>query len=232
MELSLAPGVVFTIGSIEITDTVVISLCISVVLVLLSIIFTRNLSLVPTTKRQVVLETIVVGLDNMVKSSMGERNKKYTPYIGTLFIFLTICNISGLFAVKPPTSDVHMTATLAIMTFILIIYNGIIHKGLIGYLKGFTEPIIFLLPITIIGELAVPFSMALRLFGNIIGGYLIMTLVYSALASITTSIGFSIPIFEIGIPIFLHGYFDVFSGLIQSFIFTMLTMVFVSMAQE
>ncbi len=109
---------------------------------------------------------------------------------------------------------------------------GIKSKGTGTYLKGFLEPFPALLPLNIIGELANPISLGFRLFGNIIGGLIIMNLLYGALAGLSGYLGIPLPIFQAGIPAVLHIYFDLFAGLLQSFIFTMLTMVFVSMAMD
>ena len=115
----------------------------------------------------------------------------------------------------------------------MIHFNGIRRKGVLGYLKGFTEPFFLLTPINLIGEIATPISLSFRLFGNIVGGSIIMALVYSALAAFSSALlGLDIPILQVGVPAVLHVYFDVFSGLLQTFIFAMLTMVFVSGAMD
>ncbi|PKM70034.1 MAG: F0F1 ATP synthase subunit A, partial [Firmicutes bacterium HGW-Firmicutes-18] len=107
-------------------------------------------------------------------------------------------------------------------------------KGIGKYLKGFTEPLLPMLPLNIIGELATPISLGFRLFGNIIGGLIIMNLIYSALAALSSMLfgPAMIPVFQAGLPAVLHVYFDLFAGVLQSFIFTMLTMVYVSMAMD
>jgi F-type H+-transporting ATPase subunit a len=106
-------------------------------------------------------------------------------------------------------------------------------KGVFGYLKGFLEPFPALLPLNLMGELATPVSLAFRLFGNIVGGLIIMNLLYGALGGLTTSLlGINVPFLQVGVPAALHIYFDLFAGLLQSFIFTMLTMVFVSIAMD
>ena len=152
---------------------------------------------------------------------------------GTLLLFLAFANIAGLFGLRPPTADVNTTMGLAIMTFIMIHFFGAKSKGPWKYAKGFTEPFAALLPLNIMGELATPISLGFRLFGNIVGGLIIMNLLYGALAGLTTKfMGISIPILQIGIPAVLHIYFDLFAGILQSFIFTMLTMVFISIATE
>ena len=133
-----------------------------------------------------------------------------------------------MFAIIPPTADLNTTLSLALMTFFLIHYNGIKSNGIGSYLKGYTEPMKLITPINIIGEIATPISLSFRLFGNLVGGMIIMSLIYSGLASVSQGLGIGVPILQFGIPVVLHGYFDLFSGLLQTFIFAMLTMIFVS----
>lgn len=163
-----------------------------------------------------VIEMYVEMINNLVKDTMGEKHLEFAPYILTLMTFLLFANLIGLIGFAPPTSDYSVTLTLALITFTLTQYYGLKNSGFIGYLKGFTEPIALLTPLNIIGELANPISLSFRLFGNVLAGVLIMTLFYHA-------VGFLAPIVA---PPF-HAYFDVFSGVLQSFIFTMLTMVFI-----
>jgi len=161
-------------------------------------------------------ETVVEMLDGMVESSMGKHAKKYRNYIGTLFLFLILSNISGLFGLRPPTADYGVTFPLGIITFILIQYNNVKWNKFRAFTDLF-KPIPILFPINLIGELAVPFSISLRLFGNVVSGTVIMALIYGLLSKVA-----------ILWPGVLHGYFDVFSGAIQTYVFCMLTMVFIS----
>ena len=118
------------------------------------------------------------------------------------------------------------------ITFCMIYYAGVKFHGL-KYFKGLLEPIPFLLPLNIIGEVAKPISLSFRPFGNILGGAVIMALLYQFLGWLSTLIpGVSIPIGQLVIPVPLHLYFDLFAGLLQAFIFIMLTMVFVGNAAE
>ena len=147
-------------------------------------------------------------------------------------IYIMIANLWGLIGLRAPTADLNTTFALSILTFFLIHGFAIKRKGVGGWIKGqFLEPVAVLFPLNVISEIATPVSLAFRLFGNIVGGMIIMTLVYSALGSILSGV-LPIPIFMLGIPAVLHAYFDVFAGVLQSFIFTMLTMVFVSMAMD
>lgn len=178
---------------------------------------------------QVMVEAVVTGIYGLVKMVMGEDKMAYAPYIGTLLLFIAVSNLSGLVGLRPPTADMNTTLCLSGMTFLLIHGSGVKRKGLV-YFKGFIEPTPVMLPLNLIGELATPISLGFRLFGNITGGLVIMSLLYGALGLINVGgvpIGMGIPV-----PAFLHIYFDVFAGILQSFIFSMLTMVFVAMAMD
>lgn len=205
---------------IPITETVTTTWIIMGVLILFAFVLTRKMELVPG-KKQVVAEMIVDMIYGLTETTMGKKFKHWAPYIGTLMLFIGIANISGLFGFRPPTADLNTTLGLALMTFFLTQFMGLKSKGLGGYLKGFLDPMPFLLPLNIMGELANPISLSFRLFGNIVGGLIIMTLVYQALGY-----------FAVFVPAVLHAYFDLFAGLLQSFIFAMLTMVFVSLATD
>ncbi len=222
----------FGIAGFDLTETVVNMWLVMAFIIIVAILSTRNLKIRPG-KVQIIAEMVYKGIKDLLVSSMGEKNMGFLPYMGSLILFLAITNISGVFGLRPATADFNTTFALAILTFILIQSNGIIHKGVGGYLKGYFEPMPFLFPINLIGEVANPISLAFRLFGNIIGGLIIMSLLYSGLSYISGAIiNIGVPFLAVGIPVAFHVYFDLFSGLLQSLIFTMLTMVFISMAQE
>ena len=225
------------IGNFKISETVIVSWLIIAALALVSYFLTRNLKKVPTTKRQIFLEYAVGVLYDMVNNTMGEKVVKkmpnLVPYIGSLFLFFACSNLVGLLGFRSPTTDIDTTLAWALITFFMIYFTGIKFNGM-GYFKGLLEPIPFLLPLNIIGEIAKPISLTFRPFGNILGGAVIMALIYQFLgwlSSLIPGIG-TIPIGQLVIPVPLHLYFDLFSGLLQSFIFIMLTMVFVSNAAE
>lgn len=163
-----------------------------------------------------VMEILVETVENLVKQTMGEKQVWFSPYIFTLMAFLLVANLSGLLGFTPPTSDYSVTLTLALVTFTLTQFFGIKNNGIGGYIKGFFQPLPFLLPLNILGELANPISLSFRLFGNILSGVIIMSLIYNALGLVAPLVT----------PV-LHAYFDVFSGLLQTFIFAMLTMIFI-----
>ncbi|MGB5822504.1 MAG: F0F1 ATP synthase subunit A [Proteocatella sp.] len=220
------------IGGLPITETITTTWIIMAILILGSIILTKNLKRIPS-GMQNTIELLVNTVYKLTEETMGNDKVGFAPYIGTLMMYLAVANLIGLLGIRPPTADLNMTLALALITFFMIHFNGIRKKGIFGYLKGFTEPFILLTPINLIGEIATPISLSFRLFGNIVGGSIIMALVYAALASFSTALlGIDIPILQVGVPAVLHVYFDVFSGLLQTFIFAMLTMVFVSGAMD
>lgn len=212
----------FYLGRIPITETVVTTWLIMVVLVIGSIVATRRFrTAAPGDKlgtTEHVVELIVDGLYQLIGDTMGKKGLKFAPYISTLLIFLVVANLIGLLGFRPPTADLNTTFGLSTISFILIQGTGLRSKGLWGYIKGLFEPFVFMFPLNVISEISTPVSMAFRLFGNILGGMVIMGLLYG--------------VAPILVPVFPHVYFDLFSGVIQAFIFTMLTMVFVSMASD
>ena len=132
-----------------------------------------------------------------------------------VFVFVLVSNLSGLLGLRAPTADFCTTAAITLATFVMIHFMGI-KTGKGGYFKGYLEPVPVLLPINIISELATPISLSFRLFGNILGGMIIMAMVYSLPRWL-----------NFGIPAVLHIYFDVFAGCIQTVIFVMLSMTFI-----
>ena len=231
MDAGFGPRIIFEIGGIPITETVTNTWLIMNAVIVFYYFATRNLEKIPG-KLQNALEALVDAIYGLTKQSMGDDKVGFAPYMGTLLIYLTIANLLGLVGFRPPTADVNTTLSLAIMTFAMIHGFGMKSKGVGTYLKGFTEPFAALTPLNVIGELATPISLGFRLFGNIVGGLIIMSLLYSALAVLSAKIGLGIPIFQTAVPAPFHIYFDLFAGVLQSFIFVMLSMVFVSMAMD
>lgn len=170
------------------------------------------------TRFQNFAELIVEMLDKMIHGVMGGSAAKFVNYISTIFIFILISNISGIFGLRPPTAYYGVTFPLGLITFFTILYNKLKHQKLSGFVKGLCDPWPIWAPINIIGDIAVPISLSLRLFANVLSGTVMMALFYSML-----------PIFvKIGIPSVLHIYFDLFSGAIQTYVFCMLTMTYVA----
>lgn len=167
---------------------------------------------------QNIVELIVEMLDNMITGVMGKSAPKFLNYISTIFIFILISNISGIFGLRAPTADYGVTLPLGLISFGLIFFNKIKHQKISGFIKGLCDPWPFWAPINVIGDIAVPISLSLRLFANVLSGTVMLALVYGLL-----------PIFvKIGIPAVLHVYLDLFSGAIQAYVFCMLTMTYVT----
>jgi len=220
------------VAGFQISETILVTWIAMAVLIALAIAARIALKKFETIPRGVqnFIELIVDSINNLTADTMGEENAGFAPFIGTMLIFIFFLNIIGLFGLKPPTSDVNTTLGFGVVTFLVIQAAGIHRKGVIGHFKSYFEPMPILFPVNVIGDLASPISLGFRLFGNVIGGVIIGFLLYGALGALSTKIGISIPIFQAIIPVFAHAYFDLFSGFLQSFIFTMLTMIFISNA--
>ncbi|MTI93983.1 MAG: F0F1 ATP synthase subunit A [Firmicutes bacterium] len=210
------PSIVFEFYGFQITETMLNIWLVMAVLIVLALLLRRNLELYPG-KVQNVVEMVVEAFEGLVTSTMGDSRKDFMPYMAALFLFIGLSNMMGLLGLMPPTADVNTTIGLALLTFILIHYSGFRNKGF-GHIRGLAQPVFLFLPINIISELAKPVSLAFRLFGNILGGTIIMAMITGAIA--------------LFVPVVPSLYFDVFSGLLQSFIFVMLTMVFITLAIE
>lgn len=229
------------LGGFMLTETVVVTWGVMLVLILAVRYMTRHLEVHPTTKRQVIAETLVGAVRDFISSSMGEKyvHTWYMPFIAALFALSLGCSLSSLVGCYAPTSDLSTVLAWALFVFALITVNKIKSGGIGGYLKGFTTPIPIMTPFNIIGEIATPVSMAFRHFGNIASGSVITALIYGALSALSGlvlgllpgALGETlahIPIFAAGIPAVLSLYFDFFSSFLQAFIFCMLTMMYVA----
>ncbi len=205
-----------------ITTTHVCTLIVMLILVIFAICANRTIKKAavmdtPGTFQNIV-ELIVEMLDGMVENVMGKNAVKFANYICTIFLFILLSNISGLLGLRPPTADYGVTFPMGLITFCLIFFNKLKHQKLSGFIKGLCDPWPIWAPINIIGDVAVPISLSLRLFANVLSGTVMMALYYGLL-----------PIFvKIGIPSALHVYFDLFSGAIQTYVFCMLTMTYIT----
>ena len=169
---------------------------------------------------QNVVEIVVEMLDGMVTSTMGQHAPGFKNYIGTIFIFILISNISGLFGLRPPTADYGVTLPLGLITFTLIHFNRFKYQKVKGVISGLCSPWPIWAPINMIGDCAVPISLSLRLFANILSGTVIMALIYGLMSKVA-----------LFWPAALHVYFDLFSGAIQTYVFCMLTMTYITDAR-
>lgn len=176
---------------------------------------------------QALLEFVVEFTDGLVDGAMGKMGKGYRNYIGTLFLFILFSNISGLLGLRPPTADYAVTLPLALTTFLLVRFNEVKYNDLWSIWKDKCSPLPPFVPIwmviNVIGDCAVPVSLSLRLFANILSGTIMMSLIYSLLSGIF----FLLPV---AWPAALHVYFDLFSGAIQTYVFCMLTVTYIGSA--
>jgi F-type H+-transporting ATPase subunit a len=218
---------------IPITETVIVSWVVMAALVAASILVTRNLKRIPGAVQSLV-EAGIEFLDSFSKQYFGRNAGLYGPYIGTIFLFLLVANIipaltpvavgfggrtfEPLFEIKPPTRDINLTAAMAVMSILIVLAGGLKARGLKGWFKNLFHPVPIMLPFNILDYAIRPASLCLRLFGNMLGGFIIMQL-----------IGAVIPVF---IPPFFSLYFDFFDGLIQALVFSFLTTLFLSEAVE
>lgn len=209
-----------------ITTTHVCLLIVLLILIGFAIVANRCMakaSEVPTGFQNVV-ELIVEMLDGLVGGAMGKSAPKFYNYIGTIFIFILFSNISGLLGLRPPTADYGVTLPLGIMTFTLIQFNKFKYQSPKEIWTGMCSPLPpwlpIWMPINLISDIAVPISLSLRLFANVLSGTVMMALIYGLLGWIATIW-----------PAVLHVYFDLFSGAIQTYVFCMLTMTYISDAR-
>jgi F0F1-type ATP synthase, subunit a len=215
--------------SIPITETVITTWIVMAILIIGSLLLTRKMNEVPKGS-QIIVEGFVGFLNDFFKNQIGHHWKVFAPYLGTVGLFLGVANIISFFspmagfgfeppfALKPPTRDINVTAALAIMTIVIVIFSGIRYKGIKGWLLSFFKPAPFMLPFNIIEYGIKPLSLCLRLFGNILGAFIIMEL-----------IAMLVPVF---IPPVASLYFDFFDGLIQAVVFVFLSTVYITEAVE
>ena len=270
-------------GGINITQTTVSVFLVTALLMIAGVALGRKLTKRPG-KLQVLTEKGVMMLHNMVCDTMGAHNARWTPYIGTIFLS-SICGsligLTGFF--RSSTADLSVPLTWSVMTTAIIWYNNIKNNGFLGWLKGFTEPVVVMTPMNIISEIAQPVSMAFRHFGNVAGGGVITMILYTALGLASTMLfgllsgtwivpclvillgvfllvkgirgkktatkilaivmiilgvlGILLfagvlsqvpPVLQLGIPAVLSVYFDLFSGFVQAFVFSLLNMVYIA----
>ena len=205
-------------GGIEIGESVAVTWIIMAVLVLVSILVTRNLKVENPGKGQLLLETAVTGLQNMVSGMTGEEGRRYVPYLMTVLLYIGMANIIGLFGFKPPTKDLTVTVALAVMSIVLIEYAGIHAKGTKGWVKSFAQPVAIMTPFNILELVIRPLSLCMRLFGNVLGAFVIMELIKQVVPAV--------------VPVVFSLYFDIFDGLIQAYVFVFLTSLFIKEAVE
>ena len=216
-----------------ITASQINSWAIMLTLLGLCLYLTHGLTEKAETKRQLAAEWIVEKCESLVNANMGERYAGYEYLIAAIMGLSALSSLSCLIGLFAPTGDVNVTAGWAILVFCLVTYTKM-QGGFLNYLKGFTEPIPLFTPMNFISEFSLPVSMAFRHYGNVMSGAVISALIGTALRGLSRlvlgaiPVVGNIPLLQIGLPAILSIYFDVFSGLMQAFIFAMLTMLNVS----
>ena len=205
-------------GGIPIYESVAVTWIIMAVLVLLSKLLVRNLSVENPGRVQLFLESSIGFLRDFFVDLVGEEGKGYVPYLISTAIFIGAANLIGIVGFVPPTKDLNMTAALAIISIAVIEYAGFHKKGAKGFLKSFAEPVAIILPINILEVFIRPVSLCMRLFGNVLGSFVVMELIKLV-----------VPLF---VPIPFSFYFDIFDGLIQAYVFVFLTALFIKESLE
>ncbi len=216
---------------IVIQTELIFSLIIMAMLAVFFVYAGRKIALADATKRPkglvLVVETGVEMIYNYMKSIMPQKfEKNYYPYFTMLFCYLFIANISGLIGFDSPTSNYSITLAITIITFVLIQYNAIKKKGIGAYIKGNIWP-----PTNIFGTIAPLISLSFRIFGNILSGSILMSLLYQLtgwLSSFLIDVNFLGPVIA---PI-LHVYFDLFAGFIQTLVFVTISSILIMMENE
>lgn len=204
-------------GGLPVPQSVVISWGVMIVLMILTLIFVRKLSVIPKGP-QIIVEALVGFIYNFFDDILGEEGKRYIPWLGTITIYIGCVNLVGLFGLTPPTKDLNVTAGLAFMSIILIEYSGIHAKGVKGWTKSFAEPMPLLAPINVLEIFIRPLSLCMRLFGNVLGAFVVMELIKIVVPGV--------------VPVVFSFYFDVFDGLIQAYVFVFLTSLFMKEKME
>ena len=198
----------------HISEAVVVTWIIMAVLILIAFILGRGLKVHNISKRQAVAELIVTKLTGLVEGMVGHKGKAYVPYLTTVLLYLGLSNTIGIFGFKSPTKDLTVTIALALMSILLVEAAGIYHLGVKKWLHKFTEPIVIVTPINILELVTRPLSLCMRLFGNVLGAFVIMELLKCVVPVI--------------VPAVFCVYFDIFDGLLQAYVFVFLTSLYIS----
>lgn len=237
------PTSIPVLGDLQISETLVISWLVMLIITGLCIWLTHDLKVEKISKRQAVAELLVETANKFVIGNAGEKFRKLIPFVAALFTTSVVSNLISLIGLRSPTADLSTEAAWAVVVFIMITAQKIKTSGLGGYLKGFTTPIAVMTPFNVLSEMATPISLACRHFGNILSGVVINALIYGALAvassalfglfpGVVGDVLSQIPILSVGIPAITSVYFDWFSGVMQAFIFCMLTVMYIANAAE
>jgi F-type H+-transporting ATPase subunit a len=228
----------FTINAfgfeVPISDTVVSTWIVMGLIILAAFILTRRMREIPK-KPQLMLEAFIGFMDDFTKEKIGHHSRDFLPFLGTIFIFLIVSNLAPMltpagaglyfgghfepsFVIKPLTRDINVTAAMAIIVIVTVFFSSIAYRGPIGYLKSLVRPTPVMLPFNIMEYAIKPMSLCLRLFGNILGAYIIMLLIEC--------------VAPLAVPPIAGLYFDLFDGLIQAVVFAFLSTIYIAEAIE
>lgn len=213
----------FAGGKLFITESTLFGLLAAVAIGLLGIWLGSGLQRVPRGK-QLVAEFLVEKVYSYTEKNMGKEHQSYAPYIGTLFAFVFFASALGLFGIRPITADLNVAFALSALTFIMIQANEVRVKGLGGKLKGMCKPYVFMFPLKLLEHLTLPVSLGFRLFGNILGGYIIIELWMHLMEYLSIKVA-SVPFLRAVTVLPLNIVFDILDAGIQTFIFTILTAI-------
>ena len=214
-------NVVFTIplfGGIDVLESVVVTWIITGIIMIASLILVHGLKVRQIGRKQAALEKGICFLYDFFEELLGKDGRAYIPYLITVVIYIAIANMIGLLGMKSPTKDLNVTASLAVMSIILVEAAGIRKKGVKKWLKSFAEPIPIVAPINVLELFIRPLSLCMRLFGNVLGAVVVMALI-KYLAPLIVPLPFSF-------------YFDIFDGVIQAYVFVFLTSLYIKEAIE
>ena len=209
---------VINIGGVGIHESVIVTLFISILLLILGLVLTSGFRVENPSRRQLAVESFVLWLQKFFEGPLSPKGKRYAPYMMTIACYVALANIFYVFGIKPPTKDLTVTAALAVMSIVLVQMAGIQTKGVKGWLHSFLEPMHAMLPMNILELFIKPVSLCMRLFGNVLGAFIIMCMI-EGLVRIIVPVPFSL-------------YFDFFDGLIQVYVFTLLTSMYIAEAVE
>lgn len=215
MQLSPDETTLFTIGGFAINATIVFTWVVMAVLVLGSWLVTRNLTADERPSRsQSILEAIVSFIQNETRGITEQNPAPYLPFVGTLFLFIATSNFMGVIpGFEAPTGSLSLTTALAVCVFFAVPFYGIRKRGLLGYLKNYIEPNPVMLPFNLISDFSRTLSLSVRLFGNIMSGRILAAIMLSLIPLI--------------VPVALE-IFGLVIGLIQAYIFAVLTLVYIA----
>ena len=214
-------NVVFTIpvfGGIDVLESVVVTWIITAVIMIATLILVHGLKVRQINHKQAALESGICFLYDFFDDLLGKDGRAYIPYLITVVIYIGIANMIGLFGMKSPMKDLNVTASLAVMSIVLVEIAGIRKKGVKNWLKSFAEPIPIVAPINVLELFIRPLSLCMRLFGNVLGAVVVMAL-----------IKYLIPVI---VPLPFSFYFDIFDGVIQAYVFVFLTSLYIKEAIE